>query len=121
MPLVELAGRAGTLPPAHIVVAAPKLKAGVIFGFTVTVKLLGTAHCPGPGVKVYVPDAWLLTTEGFQVPLIPLFDVDDSEGGVDPAHIGAMAVNFGVNTGFDKITPVFRSVVHPFAVRAKPK
>ena len=121
MPLVELAGRAGTARPAQPVSEVPKANVGWMFGFTVTLIVVGMPHCPAFGVKVYVPEAWLLTTEGFQVPLIPLLDVDDSKGGVDPAHIGAMAVNFGVNTGFDKITPVFRSVVHPFAVRAKPE
>ena len=86
MPLVELAGRAGTVPPAHILVPAPKLKAGVIFGFTVTVKLLGTAHCPGSGVKVYVPDAWLFITAGVQLPVMPLPDVAGRAGTVPPAQ-----------------------------------
>jgi hypothetical protein len=86
MPLAELAGRAGTLPPAHIVVAVPKLKAGVIFGFTVTVKLFGTAHCPEPGVKIYVPDAWLFITAGLQEPAMPLPDVAGRAGTVPPAQ-----------------------------------
>ena len=52
MPLVDDAGKAGTVPPAQIVSAVPKLKVGVMFGLTVTLNVVGTAHKPGVGVNV---------------------------------------------------------------------
>ena len=51
MPFVDVAGNAGTVPPAHIVSDVPKLKLGVIFGLTVTVKVVGKAHSPASGVN----------------------------------------------------------------------
>jgi len=45
-------GNAGTVPPAQIVRLVPKLKVGVIFGLTVTVNVVGTAHWPAVGVNV---------------------------------------------------------------------
>jgi hypothetical protein len=48
----EVVGSEGTPPPEHIVSAVPKLNVGVIFGFTVTLKLAVSAHCPPDGVKV---------------------------------------------------------------------
>lgn len=52
IPLFDVVGKPGTLAPAHIVKDVPKLKAGVIFGLTVTVNIVGNAHCPAVGVKV---------------------------------------------------------------------
>ena len=52
MPLSDVDGNTGTLAPAHIVSEFPKLNAGVIFGFTVTVKLVVVAHIPAVGVNV---------------------------------------------------------------------
>jgi len=56
MPLVDVFGNVGTVPPAHIVNVVPKLNAGVMFGATVTVKVAVVAHCPAVGVNVYVPE-----------------------------------------------------------------
>lgn len=50
--LVEVAGREGTVPPAHMLNDVPKLNVGVCTGFTVTVRLRGKAHCPETGVKL---------------------------------------------------------------------
>ena len=50
--LVDVVGNAGTVPPAQIVNDVPKLNAGVMFGFTVTVKVVGFAHKPAVGVNV---------------------------------------------------------------------
>ena len=50
--LVDVFGKAGTVPPAHMLNVVPKLKVGVMFGATVTVKVVGKAHCPAVGVKV---------------------------------------------------------------------
>jgi len=50
MPLLDVPGKEGAVAPSHIVVA--KLKAGVTIGFTVTLIVTGTAHCPAVGVNV---------------------------------------------------------------------
>lgn len=52
MLLVDGEGRAGTVPPAQIVSAVPKLNVGVIFGLMVTVSWKVVAHKPAVGVKV---------------------------------------------------------------------
>jgi hypothetical protein len=52
MPLSDVVNNVGTEPPAHIAREVPKLNAGVIFGLTVTVNVVGLAHCPAVGVKV---------------------------------------------------------------------
>ena len=52
MPLSEVAGKAGTVPPAQMVNEEPKAKVGGILGATVTLKLVFTAHWPAAGVKV---------------------------------------------------------------------
>ena len=44
IPFVDVVGKVGTLPPAQIVKDVPKLNTGVMFGFTVTVNVVGTAH-----------------------------------------------------------------------------
>jgi hypothetical protein len=44
MPLLDVVGKAGTVPPLQIVKDVPKLKVGVIFGLTVTVNVVGFAH-----------------------------------------------------------------------------
>ena len=50
--MVDVAGNVGTVPPLQILNEVPKLKLGVMFEETVTVKLVGFAHCPASGVKV---------------------------------------------------------------------
>jgi len=52
IPFVDVVGKAGTVPPAQIVRLVPKLKTGVVFGLTVTVKVVGIAHNPAVGVNV---------------------------------------------------------------------
>ena len=44
IPFVDVVGKVGTTPPLQIVSELPKLNAGVITGFTVTVNVAGTAH-----------------------------------------------------------------------------
>ncbi len=56
IPLVEVDGSVGTLPPAQAVRDVPKLNTGVTFGLTVTVKVSLVAHCPELGVNIYVPE-----------------------------------------------------------------
>ena len=50
--LSDVLSNAGTVPPAQIVSAVPKLNVGVIFGSTVTVNVVVVAHNPAVGVKV---------------------------------------------------------------------
>ena len=52
IPLVEVLGNRGTVPPAQIVAEAPKLKVGVEMGLTVTLKIAVGAHSPDAGVNV---------------------------------------------------------------------
>ena len=87
IPFEDVFGKVGTVPPAQIVSDVPKLNVGVIFGFTVTVNVAVVAHCPAVGVKVYVPEFWLSTIEGFHVPFIPLEDVVGNVGTIPPAQI----------------------------------
>jgi hypothetical protein len=44
IPLEEVAGRAGTVPPEQMVKLLPKLNVGVTFGLTVTVNVALKAH-----------------------------------------------------------------------------
>ena len=52
IPFDEVPGNTGTLAPAQISILVPKSNKGVVFGFTVTVKLVAEAHCPDVGVKL---------------------------------------------------------------------
>ena len=44
MPLVEVPGSAGTVPPEQMLSDVPKLNVGVIFGATVTLNVVVVAH-----------------------------------------------------------------------------
>ncbi len=101
MPLVDVLGNVGTVPPEQIVNVVPKLNVGVMFGFTVTVNVVVVAHCPALGVNVYVPLAVLLTTEGLHVPLMPLVDVLGKVGTVPPEQMvnAVPKLNVGVTFG----------------------
>jgi hypothetical protein len=87
IPLVEVVGNTGTVPPAQILSVEPKLKVGTTFGLTVTVKVVVVAHKPAVGVNTYTPLVVLLTTDGFQVPVIPLVDVVGNSGTVPPEQM----------------------------------
>jgi hypothetical protein len=101
MLLSEVVGNAGTIPPAHIVSEEPKLNVGIVFGLTVTVNVVVVAHCPAAGVNVYTPEAWLSTTAGLHVPVMPLFEVVGKEGTAAPAQIvsDVPKPNVGVRIG----------------------
>ena len=49
---VDVVGKTGIVPPAHIVSDVPKLNVGVMFGLTVTVNVVGRAQTPVAGVNV---------------------------------------------------------------------
>jgi hypothetical protein len=44
IPLPDVLGSVGTLAPLHILNEVPKLKVGVMFGFTVTLNVAVVAH-----------------------------------------------------------------------------
>jgi hypothetical protein len=52
IPFVDVVTKVGTPWPAQIVSVLPKLNVGGMFGFTVTLKLAGSAHWPAVGVNV---------------------------------------------------------------------
>jgi hypothetical protein len=52
MPLADVDGKDGTVLPEQIVKEVPKLKVGVIFGFTVRTKFVVVAHCGASGINV---------------------------------------------------------------------
>jgi hypothetical protein len=101
IPLSDVVGKVGTVPPLQIVNEVPKLNVGVILGLTVTLNVVVVAHCPAVGVKVYVPLLVLLTVEGLHVPVIPLVDVPGKDGTVPPLQIvnEVPKLNVGVSIG----------------------
>ena len=52
MPLSEVLGKEGTVPPPQITSEVPKLKVGVTLGLTVTLMFTDVPHCPTAGVNV---------------------------------------------------------------------
>ena len=52
IPFVDVVGNVGTVPPEQIVSVVPKLNVGVMFGLTVTVKVVVVAQNPAVGVNV---------------------------------------------------------------------
>ena len=100
MPSVDVLGNVGIVPPEQIVDDVQNANVGVTFGFTVTSNVTGNAHNPAVGVKVYVPDAVLLTEEGLHVPVIPLVDVMGNEGTVPLAHIVNVVPNVKLGVTF---------------------
>ena len=101
MPFTEVAGSVGTPPPEQMDNVVPNVNVGVTFGFTVTLKVALSAHCPASGVNVYVPDAVLLTAAGDHVPVMPLVDVAGKAGTVPPSQtdIDVPKENEGVTFG----------------------
>jgi hypothetical protein len=87
MLLDDVVGNVGTPDPAQIVSEVPKLKVGVTFALTVTVKVTGMAQMPAAGVNVYVPEFKLLTVAGLHVPETPLMDVAGNEGTLPPEQM----------------------------------
>jgi len=102
IPLLDVVGNNGTVPPEQMVSVVPKLKVGVMFGFTVTVKVVVVAQSPAVGVNVYTALAVLLTTDGLHVPVIPLLDVVVNNGTVPPGDIVSVVpkLKVGVMFGF---------------------
>jgi len=100
IPFVDVAGNAGTVPPAQIVKLVPKLNTGTMFGVTVTVNVAVVAHSPAVGVKVYTPEFWLLTVAGFHVPVTPFVDVFGKAGTIPPAQMVKLVPKLNTGTVF---------------------
>jgi Flp pilus assembly pilin Flp len=103
MPLLEVVGSGASVAPEHI--GATAVNVGVILEFTTIVNVAVLAHCPVVGVKVYVVVV-VLSKDGVQVPVIPLFEVVGNGDKVVPEHIGATAVNVGITFGLTGIVIV---------------
>ena len=111
IPFVDVPGNAGTVPPAQMDNDVPKLNVGVMFGLTVTVKVVVVAHCPAVGVNVYEPEFWLSTTAGFHVPVILLVDVVGNVGTVPPAQTESDVPKLNVGVMFGLTVTVNVAVV----------
>ena len=99
MPLLEIAGNAGAAAFWHNGPMA--LNVGVTCGSIVMLSVVVVAHWPADGVNVYVvvPAVAVLIVAGFQVPVIPLFDVVGSVGAVLFWQSGPICVNVGIICG----------------------
>jgi hypothetical protein len=109
--LADVVGSVGTVPPAQIVNAEPKLNDGTIFVVTVTVNVAVVAHKPAVGVNVYTPEFWLSTVEGLHVPVIPFADVVGRVGTVPPAQITRVVPKLNVGVIFGLTVTVKVAVV----------
>ena len=52
IPLSDVVGSVGTVPPLQIVKDVPKLNVGAVLGVTVTLSVVVVPHCPALGVNV---------------------------------------------------------------------
>ena len=106
IPFDDALGKVTTPSPSQIVTLAPKVKEGVIFGFTVTVNVVPVTHPLEVAVNTYVPELLGSTTAGFQVPVMPLVDVLGNAGTVPFSQIvsdvpnAKAAITFGITTMF---------------------
>jgi hypothetical protein len=75
--------------------------------------MYGVKHCPGT-VNVYVPLAWLLTTDGLQIPVMPLSDVTGNGGTVPPVQIVKLGpkLNVGIRFGVTVTLNITGPVTH---------
>lgn len=112
---MDVVGNAAKIVPEHI--GATGVKVGVLFGVTVIVNVVVTAHCPAVGVKVYVVVV-VLFRAGDHTPVIPLLEVVGSGVRVAPEQMGATGVKVGVITGFTVMVSV-GTVAHCPAVGVK--
>jgi hypothetical protein len=97
IPLLDVVGKPGTDWPVQILVLLPKLKLGVIFGFTVTEKVVPRTQPGVLGVNTYTPELVGFTTAGLQVPEMPFNDVLGKTGTVPVSQITSEVPN--ANTG----------------------
>ena len=83
----EVEGNIGAVAFSQIVCVVPKLKVGVMFGFTVTEKVAIVAQNPSAGKNVYVSETVLLISEGYHVPVMLFTDVNGNRGAVSPEQM----------------------------------
>ena len=105
IPFNEVVGNAANVAPEQI--AATELKVGITFGLTVIVNVVVVAHCPTPGVNVYVVVAVLINA-GDHVPVIPFNEVVGSAVNVAPEQIAATGLKVGV---IFRLTTIVKVVV----------
>lgn len=100
MELIDIPGKVGAVLFWHN--GPIGVSVGVVGKFTVTTIVAMLAHCPAVGlnVKVVLPAVAVLTSVGFHVPVIPLFDVPGSGGADAPTQRGAIWVSVGVVGSF---------------------
>jgi hypothetical protein len=84
----------------------PNGKAAVSFGITTMEAVTGIPQVPAAGVNVYIALALLLTTAGFQVPLMPLVDNAGKSGAGEPSQKELKELKRGTAIGFDNCCPV---------------
>jgi hypothetical protein len=111
IPLSDGVYNVGTGAPAQMVKDVPKANDGTITGLMVTVKVVDVAHCPGLGVKVYIPEFWLSIVAGLHVPLMPLVDVPGKTGTAEPAQYVCDEPKANVGVTFGLIVTVSVVVV----------
>ena len=95
IPFVETNGNGGATLFRH---KGPiTAKAGVAKGVTTTSIVVGNAHSPAPGVKVYVyvPAVFVSITAGDHVPVIPLVETVGNAGAELFRQSGPIAANKG--------------------------
>jgi len=97
IPLVEVVGSVGNVVLIQIGLIA--VKVGVTKGVIVILSVVGFAHCPALGVKVYVVVALGLNA-GFHVPEMPLVEVAGSGLTAVPIQYGPKTGKVGVIRGF---------------------
>jgi hypothetical protein len=70
----------------------------VIWVVIVILNVVVVPHWPAAGVNVYtdVPTVVVLMVAGFQVPVIPLVDVNGNAGATEFWHSGPMIANVGM-------------------------
>jgi hypothetical protein len=102
MAFVDVVSKTGAEEPEQKDAIAAKVV--VVAGITVTVDVAAEAQEPANGVKVYVPEAVLLTVDGDQVPVITLFDTVGKTGAIAPLQISELASNNGVTKTEETVT-----------------
>ena len=103
-PLFEIVAKLGAIEPKQI--SGIGINSGVAISEIETLKVANVAHCPAVGVKVYVSEVVLLIVAGFQVPIIPLFEIKDKVGETEPEQKSAIGLNKGISNGLTVIVSV---------------
>ena len=95
MPLLLIEGNAGAIEFWQS--ACICVNEGVVGLFTVILIVVAVAHWFPFGVNVYttVPATPVLMLDGFQLPLMPLFDRVGKAGGVEPRQSACICVKLG--------------------------